>query len=54
MSLKSPYLSPPVETPEPEQEPVKAPEEKGGICGPTVVVLLVMVVLAFRRERLKR
>ncbi len=50
--------APPVETPEPEQEPAKAPEpeEKGGICGPTVVVLLVMVVLAFTRgmRELKR
>ncbi len=46
--------APPVDTPEPEQEPVKAPEtpkENGGICGPTVVVLLAMVVLAFRRRR---
>ena len=38
--------------PETEQGSVKAPEpkeEKGGICGPTVVMLLVMAVLTFRR-----
>jgi hypothetical protein len=49
--VETPTPAPPVETPPPEQEPVKAPEtseEKGGICGPTVVVLLAMVVLVFR------
>jgi len=37
-----------------QQEPAKAPapeEEKGGICGPTVVVLLAVVVLAFKCRR---
>ncbi len=50
--VETPSPAPPVETPEPEQESAKAPEEeKGGICGPTVVVLLAMVVLLFRRRR---
>jgi len=55
--VETPSPTPPVETPSPEtkqQEPAKAPEtpeENGGICGPTVVVLLAMVVLAFRRRR---
>jgi len=38
--------APQVTTPPPVTKP---PEEKGGICGPTVVVLLAMVVLVFTR-----
>jgi len=52
--VETPTPAPPVETPEPEKTQVKAPEppeKKGGICGPTVVVLLAMVVLVFRRRR---
>jgi Carboxypeptidase regulatory-like domain/NPCBM-associated, NEW3 domain of alpha-galactosidase len=48
--------APPVETQGPEQEPVKAPEdegkEKGGICGPTAILLIsVLSLLAVRRRR---
>jgi hypothetical protein len=48
-----PTPAPPVETPEPEQEPVKAPEtpkEKGGICGPTGVVLVALVFARTMRK----
>jgi hypothetical protein len=56
-TVETPTPAPPVATqaPELEQEPVKAPEtteEKGGICGPTIVVLLAMVVLLFRRKKI--
>jgi len=56
--VETPTPAPPVETSlqEPEQEPAKAPEppeEKGGICGPTVVVLLAMVVLVFVRRPIR-
>ncbi len=50
--VETPTPAPPVETPPPEQKPAKAPEgegEKGGICGPTVIVLLAMLVLVFTR-----
>jgi hypothetical protein len=56
--VETPTPAPPIETPQPEpeeQEQVKAPEtpeEKTGLCGPTVVVLISMLVLAFRRRRM--
>ncbi len=50
--IETPAPAPPVETQPPEEEPAKAPgEEKGGICGPTVVVLLAMAALVFARGR---
>jgi NPCBM-associated, NEW3 domain of alpha-galactosidase/Cohesin domain len=54
--VETPTPTPPVETPPPGQEPVKAPEtseeERGSIYGPILVVLLLaMLVLAFRRKK---